>query len=92
MDRAFRTLKSRIHLRPRLHGTAARVRGPVTVCAPALVWEDTLQRWFRDAGVLASTRTVLADLERAPAVPLSVNDQAYLGRTPWWGSRRKRSG
>ncbi len=59
---------------------------PITVCVPALLWEDTVQRLFRDAGVPASTRTVLAPVERAPAVPLSINDPAYRVRTPLVGA------
>jgi hypothetical protein len=85
MERAFRTLKSQLDLRPMFHGTDARIRGHVTVCVLALVLEYTLQRRLREAGVTASTRVVLADLERVQAVPLTVNDQAYLCRTPLVG-------
>jgi hypothetical protein len=38
-----------------------------------------------NAGVTASTRTVLEYLKRVQAVPLRVNDQAYLCRTPLVG-------
>ncbi len=85
IERAFRTLKSPQDLRPLFHWTDARMRGPVTVCVLALVLEYTLQRLLRDAGVTTSTRTVLADLERVHAVPLTVNDQTYLCRTPLVG-------
>lgn len=85
MERAFRTLKSPRDLRPMFPGTDARIRGHVTVCVLALVLEYTLQRLLRTAGVTASTRSVLADLERVQAVPLTVNDQAYLCRTPLVG-------
>ena len=68
------------------HWTDARIRGHVTVCVLALVLEDTLQRLLREAGVPASTRTVLADLERVQAVPLTVNEHAYLCRTPLVGA------
>lgn len=67
-------------------GTDARIRGQVTVCVLALVLEYTLQRLLREAGIPASTRTVLADLERVQAVPLTVNHQAYLCRTPPGGA------
>ena len=67
------------------HGTDARIRGPVTVCVPALVLEYTLQRLLQEADVTTSTRTVLADLERVQAVPLTVNEHAYLCRTPLVG-------
>ncbi|MBX5467298.1 MAG: hypothetical protein K6U14_07375 [Firmicutes bacterium] len=83
--RAFRTRKSQLDLRPMFHWTDARIRGHVTVCLLGLVLEYPLQRLLREAGVTASTRTVLADLERVQAVPLTVNDQAYLCRTPLVG-------
>jgi hypothetical protein len=85
MERAFRTLKRQLDLRPMFQGTDARIRGHVTVCVLALVLEYTLQRLLRNAGVTASTRSVLADLERVQAVPLTVNGQAYLCRTPLVG-------
>ncbi len=86
MVRAFRTLKSHLDRRPMFHWTDARIRGHVTVCVLALVLEYTLQRLPRDAGCTTSTRTVLADLEPVQAVPLTVNNQAYLCRTPLVGT------
>jgi hypothetical protein len=86
MERAFRTLKSHLDRRPMFHWTDARIRGHVTVCVLALVLEYTLQRLPRDAGCTTSTRTVLADLEPVQAVPLTVNNQAYLCRTPLVGT------
>ncbi|MBX5468233.1 MAG: transposase [Firmicutes bacterium] len=86
IERAFRTRKSQLDLQPMFHWTDARIRGHVTICVLALVLEDTLQRVLREAGVTASTRTVLADLERVHAVPWTVNEQAYLCRTPLVGT------
>jgi hypothetical protein len=51
IERAFRTLKSPLDLRPMFHGTDARIRGHATVCVLALVLESTLQRLLREAGV-----------------------------------------
>ncbi|MCY0899946.1 MAG: IS1634 family transposase [Firmicutes bacterium] len=86
IERAFRTLKSHLDLRPMFHWTDARIRGHITVCVLALVLEYTLQRLLRDAGCTTSTRTVLTDLEQVQAVPLTVNNQAYLCRTPLVGT------
>ncbi|PSR22732.1 MAG: hypothetical protein C7B45_05915 [Sulfobacillus acidophilus] len=47
--------------------------------------EYTPQRLLRDADYAVSTRTVLADLERVQAVPLTINNQTYLCRTPFVG-------
>jgi len=85
IERAFRTLKSHLDLRPMFHWTDARIQGHVTVCVLALVLEYTFQRLLRDAGGPASTRLVLADLERVQAVPLTVGDHQYLCRTPLVG-------
>jgi hypothetical protein len=85
MERAFRTLKSHLDPRPMFHWTDARIQGHVTVCVLALVLEYTLQRLLHDVGCLASTRTVLADLERVQSVPLTVGDHQYLCRTPLVG-------
>jgi hypothetical protein len=91
-ERAFRTLKSPLDPRPIFHGTDARIRGHVTVSVLALVLEYTLQRLLWEAGVAASTRTALADLERIQAVPLTVNAHAYLCRTPLVGAAARPSG
>ncbi|MCY0880252.1 MAG: hypothetical protein OWU84_15110 [Firmicutes bacterium] len=85
MERAFRAVKTHLDLHPMFHGTEARIQGHVTVCVLALVLESILQRLLCDAGCPASTRTVLADLERVQAVPLTVGDHLYLCCTPLVG-------
>lgn len=62
------------------HWTDTRLQGHVTVCVPGP--DVTLQWLLRDAGCVASTRTVLANMERVQGVPLTVGDRPFRCRTP----------
>lgn len=81
VERAFRTLKSSLDVRPMYHWTERRVRGHVMVCflAPVLDW--MLQWKLRDAGMTASTDLVWQDPESVKAVQVELAGHAFLGRT-----------
>ena len=81
VERAFRTLKSSLDVRPVYHWTERRVRGHVMVCFLALVLDWMLQRKLRDAGVNASTDVVWQDLESVKAVQVELHGHTFLGRT-----------
>lgn len=64
IERAFRTVKSHLDLRPLFHWTESPHSGACHRLYLAIVLGDTLQRLLRDAGVTALTRTLFADLEQ----------------------------
>src|SRR5690606_29289363 len=81
VERAFRTLKSTLELRPMYHWTPSRVRGHIMVCFLALVLESVLWRKLREHAPDVSCDEVLADLERLHAVRVDLDGEAYLTRT-----------
>ena len=81
VERAFRTLKSTLDLRPMYHWTPSRVRGHIMVCFLALVLESVLRQKLRAQDPEASCDEVLADLERLHAVRVDLDGEAYLTRT-----------
>lgn len=81
VERAFRTLKSTLDLRPMYHWTPSRVRGHIMVCFLALVLESVLWRKLRAQDPEVSYEEVLADLERLHAVRVELDGEAYLTRT-----------
>lgn len=81
VERAFRTLKTSLDVRPMYHWTEPRVRGHVMVCFLALVLDWMLQRKLRDAGFETPTGTVWQDLESVKAVRVELHGHAFLGRT-----------
>lgn len=81
VERAFRTLKSALDLRPMFHWTERRVRGHVMVCFLALVLESLLWRKLRQQNPGVSYDDVLHDLSQLHAVAVELDGEAYLTRT-----------
>ncbi|MBJ3584180.1 IS1634 family transposase, partial [Salmonella enterica subsp. enterica serovar Derby] len=81
VERAFRTLKSALDLRPMFHWTERRVRGHVMVCFLALVLESLLLRKLRQQNPDVSYEDVLHDLSQLHAVAVELDGEAYLTRT-----------
>jgi hypothetical protein len=73
VERAFRTLKSPLELRPVRHWTEPRIRGHVVVCFLAFLIRTALERrLFEDGDVEASFSQVLDALNQVQEVDLSV--------------------
>jgi len=81
VERAFRTLKSALDLRPMFHWTERRVRGHVMVCFLALVLESLLWRKLRQQNPDVRYEDVLHDLSQLHAVAVELDGEAYLTRT-----------
>jgi transposase len=65
---AFRAQKSELDLRPIWHHTKERVEAHILVCFLAYVLWKTLQGWQKRAGLGASPRTILDELQRLPCI------------------------
>jgi len=73
VERAFRTFKSPLEVRPVRHWTESRIRGHVVVCFLAFLLRTVLERrLFEDAGLDASLQEVLDALQQVQQVELAV--------------------
>ena len=73
VERAFRTLKSPLQLRPVRHWTESRTRGHVVVCFLAFLLRSALERrLFEDGSVNATFREVLDALQQVQQVRVDV--------------------
>nr|WP_242822386.1 transposase [Thermaerobacter marianensis] len=81
VERAFRTLKSALDLRPMFHWMEWRVRGHVMVGFLALVLESLLLRKLRQQNPEASCEDVLSDLAQLHAAAVELDGETYLTRT-----------
>ena len=73
VERAFRTLKSPLELRPVRHWTEPRIRGHVVVCFLAFLVRTALERrLFEEGGLQASFGQVLDALHRVQQVQVEV--------------------
>jgi len=81
VERAFRTLKSSLDLRPVYHWKDSRVRGHIMVCFLALALESALQRKMVEKNIDVEYSYVLRDLQQLRAVEMTIGDTKYLCRT-----------
>jgi hypothetical protein len=73
VERAFRTLKSPLELRPVRHWAEPRIRGHVVVCFLAFLVRSVLERrLFEETGMEASFSEILDSLARVQQVDLDV--------------------
>jgi hypothetical protein len=73
VERAFRTLKSPLELRPVRHWTESRIRGHVVVCFLAFLLRSALERrLFEDGSVNATFAEVLDALHQVQEVRVDV--------------------
>jgi transposase len=88
VERAFRSLKDPLGMRPIWHHVARRVKAHIFVAALAFLIERMLERTLKDAGVPLSAQAALEALKTVRHVQFRVNGKDYGGVTP--GSARAR--
>lgn len=86
VERAFRTMKTSLDLRPVYHWKDSRVRGHIMVCFLALVLESALQRKLAEKEIELEYVYLLRDLQQLKAVELSIGEDKYLCRTELVGN------
>lgn len=88
VERAFRSLKDPLGMRPIWHHKERRVQAHIFVAALAFLIERMLERALKDAGVALSAQSALEALKTMRHVQFRVGDQVHTGVTP--GSSRAR--
>jgi len=63
IERAFRSLKSFVRIRPVYHRKDLRIRAHVFICVLAYLLERTLEHWMRKNGIARTWPDVLSELE-----------------------------
>jgi len=88
VERAFRSLKDPLGMRPIWHRKARRVRAHIFVAALSFLIERMLERALKDARVSLSAQSALEALKTIRHVEFRVDGQSRNGVTP--GSARAR--
>jgi len=88
VERAFRSLKDPLGMRPIWHHSARRVKAHIFVAALSFLIERMLERALKDAGVSLSAQSALKALKTIRHVEFRVDGQWRSGVTP--GSARAR--
>jgi transposase len=88
VERAFRSLKDPLAMRPIWHRTARRVKAHIFVAALSFLIERMLERALKDARVSLSAQSALQALKTIRYVEFRVDGQRRSGVTP--GSSRAR--
>lgn len=79
VERAFRSLKSTLDLRPIYHWKEERVRGHIFVCFLAFVLQVMLVKRLKDSKL--SLKEVTQDLRSLQAVKLNIGEEQFILRT-----------
>lgn len=86
IERAFRSLKSTLDLRPIFHWTEKRISGHITLCFLALVMQIKFQKMLEESNSKHGYTEVLRALRKVHIVKLKVKDQEHLVRTDVHGA------
>ena len=81
VERAFRTLKTPLEIRPVYHWTDRRVRGHVAVCVLAYLLERVLEHKLESAGLKMSAAEALQELSAVHAVEAKLGKKKLVYRT-----------
>jgi transposase len=77
VERAFRTMKSVLDLRPFFHRTADRVRAHVFICVLAYLLEKLMEKALKRAQVPLSAEKALSSLKQMAVAVMKVDDKSY---------------
>lgn len=86
IERAFRSLKSTLDLRPIFHWTEKRICGHIMLCFLALVVQIKFQKLLEEAGSEYGYTEVIRSLRKVNIVKLKVKDREHLVRTEIQGA------
>ncbi len=86
IERAFRSLKSTLDLRPVYHWTEKRICGHIMLCFLALVIQIKFQKLLEEVGSEYSYIDVIRSLRKVNIVKLKVKEREHLVRTEVHGA------
>ena len=86
IERAFRSLKSTLDLRPVFHWTEKRICGHITLCFLALVMQIKFQKMLAECGSKYGYTEVIRALRKVHIVKLKIKDKDHLVRTDVHGA------
>lgn len=77
VERAFRTMKSVLDLRPFFHRTADRVRAHVFICVLAYLLEKLMEKALKRAQMPLSAEKALSSLKQMAVAVMKVDQESY---------------
>lgn len=77
VERAFRTMKSVVDLRPFFHRKEARVRAHVFICVLAYLLEKIIEKALKRANVKLSAEKALMSLKQMAVTVMKVDNESY---------------
>ena len=86
IERAFRSLKSTLDLRPIFHWTEKRICGHIMLCFLALVVQIKFQKLLEEVGSEYGFTEVIRSLRKVNIMKLKVKDREHLVRTEIQGA------
>ncbi|MBT9171196.1 MAG: hypothetical protein DDT18_01568 [Actinobacteria bacterium] len=85
VERAFRTMKSVLDLRPFFHRTADRVRAHVFICVLAYLLEKLMEKALQRAQMPLSAEKAVSRLKQMGVAVIKVHDESYGPLSaPFW--------